>query len=98
MAGEDKKRIWLEAMQNVAADHHALIVREYERLCHDSGLVIMKDFDFMVGRALDWLETDLRQTGAATPRIIQCIKWIRDQYGLGLKEAKDVVDAARAKM
>ncbi len=115
MAGEDKKLVWLEAMQNVAAAHHAIIVAEYNRLMRERGLDIGAPPNQIATYIRDWLLLDKRaqlmqpmpnQSGYSnapiprryTTKVIQCIKEVRSQFGLGLKEAKDAVDAVRNQM
>jgi len=92
-----QRELWIQAMSNVAADHHALIAREYDRLCREHGVEVPQaSLPDMKTFARNWILQDLKLVGpTAYPRTIMCIKEVRTRYGLGLKESKDIVDEVR---
>ena len=90
--------LWVEACKNVAREVYRLQLAEYQRLRSDAANT--KSLTTHRAEAVAFAEDELvrgwnRHITPFPPNKIQVIKQIREIYGCGLKEAKDLVDAVQ---
>lgn len=88
----DKRELWFKAMENVARQHHELIVDEYNRLCKDAGTTSMPNWRESIARQM---LLDTVRPGTRKVQLVQAINAYRDKTGESLKASKDMVDGQK---
>jgi len=83
----DNRDLWIQAAKDCQAEIHGIIERRFNELRS-----VTKTWEELKPQARKTAEAFL----AANPgQWIHAIKHVRDVYGCGLKEAKDLVDEVR---